>query len=62
MASCCDPNAVERLRERQRGTLKTVLAVNAVMFIVIAGASLWGKSTALLSVSLDNLGDALAYG
>jgi len=63
MASCCDNNcAIEKLRERQRGTLKAVLSVNAVMFIVIAGAAFYGRSTALLSDSLDNLGDALTYG
>jgi Co/Zn/Cd efflux system component len=32
------------------------------MFIVIAAAAFYGKSTALLSDSLDNLGDALTYG
>ena len=63
MGSCCDNNcAIERLREKQRGTLKAVLCVNAVMFIVIAAAAFYGKSTALLSDSLDNLGDALTYG
>ncbi len=48
--------------ERQRGTLKLVLAINAVMFLVIAGAALFGRSTALLADSLDNFGDALTYG
>jgi len=63
MASCCENNcAIEQLRERQRGTLKAVLVVNAVMFIVIAGSAFYGKSAALLSDSLDNLGDALTYG
>ena len=63
MASCCENNcAIEKLRERQRGTLKAVLVVNAVMFVVIAGGAVYGKSTALLSDSLDNLGDALTYG
>jgi Co/Zn/Cd efflux system component len=63
MGSCCENNcAIEKLREKQRGTLKTVLGVNAVMFIVIAAAAFYGKSTALLSDSLDNLGDALTYG
>ncbi|MDD2815224.1 MAG: cation transporter [Thiotrichaceae bacterium] len=63
MGSCCGNNcAVEQLRERQRGTLKAVLAINAVMFFVIAGAAFYGRSTALLSDSLDNLGDALTYG
>lgn len=60
MGSCSEDNcATEQL---QRGTLKAVLAVNAVMFFVIAGAALYGKSTALLSDSLDNLGDTLTYG
>jgi len=61
--SCCENScAVEALRDRQKGTLIKVLWVNAIMFLVIAGAALYGKSTALLSDSLDNLGDALTYG
>jgi Co/Zn/Cd efflux system component len=32
------------------------------MFVAIAAAAFYGKSTALLSDSLDNLGDALTYG
>jgi len=32
------------------------------MFIVIAVAAVYGRSTALLADSLDNLGDALTYG
>jgi Co/Zn/Cd efflux system component len=63
VASCCDNNcAVEALQERQRGTLVKVLWINAIMFIAIAAAAFYGKSTALLSDSLDNLGDALTYG
>jgi Co/Zn/Cd efflux system component len=63
MGSCCDNNcAIEKLRERQSGTLKAVLWINAIMFFVIAGAAIYGKSTALLSDSFDNLGDALTYG
>ncbi len=63
MSGCCDDNcALNRLRERQRGTLQMVLAINAVMFFVIVAAALYGKSTALLADSLDNLGDALTYG
>lgn len=63
MAGCCDNNcSLERMRERQRGTLQIVLAINAVMFFVIAAAALYGKSTSLLADSLDNLGDALTYG
>ena len=63
MGSCSEDNcAVETLHERQRGTLIKVLWINAVMFIVIAVAAFYGKSTSLLSDSLDNLGDALTYG
>jgi len=63
MSNCCDDNcAIDALRERQRGTLLVVLGINAVMFLVIAVAALYGKSTALLADSLDNLGDALTYG
>lgn len=58
---CTHDCALERLRERQRGTLRIVLAINAVMFVVIVAAALHGDSAALLSDSLDNLGDALTY-
>src|SRR4030043_520671 len=63
MGSCCDNDcSLECLQERQRGTLWVVLGVNAVMFIVIVIASFYGRSSSLLSDSLDNLGDALTYG
>jgi Co/Zn/Cd efflux system component len=62
MSGCCnDSCAIDALRQRQRGTLRIVLGVNAIMFLVIALAALYGKSTALLADSLDNLGDALTY-
>jgi Co/Zn/Cd efflux system component len=47
---------------QQRGTLRMVLGINAVMFLVIVAAALYGRSTALMADSLDNLGDALTYG
>lgn len=63
MGSCCENNcAIDALHNKQRGTLVKVLWINAIMFIAIAAAALYGKSTALLSDSLDNLGDALTYG
>lgn len=63
MGGCCDNNcSVDALRGRQRGTLQIVLGINAVMFLVIVVAALYGRSTALLADSLDNLGDALTYG
>lgn len=63
MKSCCENNcATEVLQKRQRSTLVAVLWINAVMFCVILGAAFFGRSTALLSDSLDYLGDALTYG
>lgn len=63
MSGCCNNDcSLDRLRERQRGTLQTVLVINAVMFVVIVAAALHAMSSALLSDSLDNLGDALTYG
>jgi Co/Zn/Cd efflux system component len=63
MSGCCDHDcALDQLRERQRGTLRVVLGINAVMFVIIAAAGLYGRSTALLADSLDNLGDAFTYG
>jgi Co/Zn/Cd efflux system component len=59
MRDCCDKSSeLEVLRERQSSTLKIVLAINAVMFLVIVVASLYADSSALLADSLDNLRDA----
>jgi Co/Zn/Cd efflux system component len=49
------------MQQKQSGTLKAVLAINAVMFVVIAAAAFYANSTALLADSLDNFGDALTY-
>lgn len=64
MADCCENKActLDALRERQSATLKIVLGINAVMFVVELIAGMMAGSTALLSDSLDNLGDALTYG
>jgi Co/Zn/Cd efflux system component len=62
MSGCCNQGcSVEHLYERQRGTLKIVLVINALMFLVIAAAAIHADSSALLADSLDNLGDALTY-
>ena len=63
MSDCCEDKscAIDALRVRQSGTLKAVLGVNAVMFLVVLIAGLLAHSTALLSDALDNLGDALTY-
>jgi cation diffusion facilitator family transporter len=64
MTDCCSDKecAIEALKARQSATLKIVLAINAVMFVVELASGLLARSTALLSDSLDNLGDALTYG
>jgi Co/Zn/Cd efflux system component len=64
MADCCSDKdcAIDALKSRQSATLKIVLAINAVMFIVELASGLMARSTALLSDSLDNLGDTLTYG
>lgn len=63
MDNCCEDKAcaIDALRGRQSTTLKAVLGINAVMFVVVLAAGLMASSTALLSDSLDNLGDALTY-
>lgn len=62
MTCACENHcATAALQTRQRATLRIVLGINAVMFVVIAAAALYGNSTALLADSLDNLGDALTY-
>jgi len=64
MTDCCSDmeRTIEALKARQSATLKIVLAINAVMFVVELASGLLARSTALLSDSLDNLGDALTYG
>lgn len=63
MTDCCNNESeLEKLRERQSGTLKLVLVINAVMFAVVLISGFAASSAALVSDSLDNLGDALTYG
>jgi len=63
MGDCCEKDdSVQALRVRQSSTLKIVLAINAFMFLAGIGAGIYSGSSALLSDSLDNLGDALTYG
>jgi Co/Zn/Cd efflux system component len=64
MADCCNDKAceIEALRSRQSATLKIVLSINAVMFLVELTAGIMAGSVSLLADSLDMLGDALVYG
>jgi Co/Zn/Cd efflux system component len=60
---CCESKAGElaELRVRQGRVLVTVLAINAVMFVVEAAGGVVARSTALLADSLDMFGDASVY-
>lgn len=64
MSSCCNDKSceIEALRTRQSQTLKIVLGINALMFVVELIAGLLSGSVSLVSDSLDMLGDALVYG
>ena len=64
MTDCCSKTAgeIEKLRDRQSWTLKLVLVINAVMFLVEFSAGIFVASTALLADSLDMLGDTIVYG
>lgn len=63
MSDCCGCSPdVERLQARQRRVLGIVLAINVITFVMMLAASLYSRSSALLSGGLDNLGDALTYG
>jgi Co/Zn/Cd efflux system component len=63
MDSCCNgkESDLAALRERQRGVLQIVFAINLVLFGVEVAGALVARSTALLSDSLDMLGDASVY-
>ena len=64
MDECCadKASAISELRAGQAATLRTVLILNAAMFVAEFGAGLLAGSVALLADSLDMLGDALVYG
>ena len=64
MDACCEQKAedIKSLRGEHRKVLIVVLVINAVLFVVEAGAGLLAHSTALLADSLDMLGDSLVYG
>lgn len=63
---CCASKGreLERLAQQadQRRVLQTVLAINAIMFIVEFSAGVIAGSAALMADSVDMFGDALVYG
>ena len=62
MADCCESELeVAGLEASQRRVLIIVLAINLVTFAGMVFASWLSHSSALLSGTLDNLGDALTY-
>jgi len=63
MGNCCHDKgcALDALRERQGRTLRIVLAINVILFLVELTAGIMASSTALMADSLDSLGDALVY-
>lgn len=62
MSSCCETDCGFTPESTgQRRTLRIVLGINAVMFIVIVVSAFAARSASLLADSLDNLGDALTY-
>lgn len=53
---------IEAKNAAERKTLRIVLLVNVVMFLVELGSGILAHSTALIADSLDMLADALVYG
>lgn len=64
MKNCCEDKTAEllALKEKQSQVLKTVLAINAIMFLIEMISGYLNHSTALMADSLDMFGDALVYG
>jgi len=62
MSDCCDCEVdTSALAARQRRVLLVVLAINCVSFAMMVFASWLSGSSALLSGTLDNFGDAVTY-
>ena len=62
MADCCESELeVAGLEASQRRVLIIVLTINLVTFVGMVFASWLSQSSALVSGTLDNLGDALTY-
>ena len=63
MSDCCDGKLdVADLQVQQRKVLIWVLLINVASFAFMVVGSVLSGSSALLSGTLDNLGDALTYG
>src|SRR5205814_447288 len=63
MTGCCDCEVdTHALAARQRRILLVVLGINVATFVMMVAASVQSGSSALLSGTLDNFGDAVTYG
>lgn len=60
-ACCGGTMALEQMQRRQRRVLTIVMVINLGSCAMMLAASLYSGSSALLSGTLDNLGDALTY-
>ena len=61
MDSCRDIVDMANVERRQRRVLAWVFGINVAAFAVMVAGSVLSGSSALLSGTLDNLGDALTY-
>jgi len=62
MSNPCEGNVdLANLEDRQRRLLAWVFAINVATFAMMVAGSVLSGSSALLSGTLDNLGDALTY-
>ena len=62
MDSCCETSIdVANLQARQRRVLAWVFGINVATFAVMVTGSVLSGSSALLSGTLDNFGDALTF-
>ncbi|MDE0450259.1 MAG: cation transporter [Gammaproteobacteria bacterium] len=62
MDPCCDtPIDVANLQARQRRVLAWVFGINVATFAIMVTGSVMSGSSALLSGTLDNFGDALTF-
>lgn len=63
MADCCCEEGIDTaaLAVRQKRALVMVLSINIATFAMMVGGALLSGSSALLSGTLDNFGDAVTY-
>lgn len=62
MDSCCETSIdVAKLQARQRRVLAWVFGINVATFAIMVTGSVLSGSSALLSGTLDNFGDALTF-